>query len=197
MQIPFDLGCIQDLSYPHFALYQPVDDCFLLTVDCDAGQAREIQLLASARYSLFVVDLKTADNYALNLIDNSCCQNWTLGNRSDVAVGAAGTPQIIAARSLLNIPAMEPDLQDEKQYLQTVWHYIKYLESVQHRNSKSIHDWIDGVLDLDFQDLEYQETKNLIKKIKRVLYLGTDLEQMHVELQQLQSQLEKLLPKLL
>jgi len=92
---------------------------------------------------------------------------------------------------------MEPDLQDEKQYLQTVWHYIKYLESVQHRNSKSIHDWIDGVLDLDFQDLEYQETKNLIKKIKRVLYLGTDLEQMHVELQQLQSQLEKLLPKLL
>jgi hypothetical protein len=197
MQVPFDAGCIQDLSYPHFALYQPVNDCFMLTVDCDADRAREIKLLASARYSLFVVDLKTANNYDLNLIDNTCCHDWTLSNRSDVGVGSADKPQIIAARSLLNIPAMEPDLQYEKQYLQTVWHCIKYLESVENRTNKFIHDWMDGVLDLDFHDPEHHETKNLIKKIKKTLYLGTDLEQMHLEIQQLQSQLEKLLPTLL
>jgi len=197
MQVPFDLGCIENLIHPHFALYQPVNDCFMFTADCDAAQAREITLLASARYSLFVVDLKTADNYDLNLIDNTCCHDWTLSNKSDVVISAADLPRVVSAKYLLQTSSTELDLEPEKQYLQTVWHYIKYFKSVEGRTNKSIHDWMDTVLDLDFHDPEHHETKNLIKKIKQILYLGTDLEQMHLQIQQLQSQLEKLLPPLL
>lgn len=196
MQVPFNPGCIKDLSFPHFALYQPVNDCFMLTVDCDADRAREIKLLASARYSLFVVDLKTANNYDLNLIDNTCCHDWTLSNKLDIEVGAAGIPQVISSKYLLNIPNTESDLESEKQYLQTLWHYINYFSSVEQRTNKSMHDWMDGVLDLDFHDPEYSEIKNLVKKIKKVLYLGSDLEQMNLEIQHFQSQLEKLLPPL-
>jgi hypothetical protein len=52
---------------------------FLLTIN-NIQHARDIALIASGRYPLFLVNLVTADNYHENLIDNFCCENWKLPN---------------------------------------------------------------------------------------------------------------------
>jgi hypothetical protein len=74
---PFDHGVPISPGDCHIGLYQPMLNQFLLTVN-NIQHARDIVLIASGRYPLFMVNLVTASNYRKNLIDNLCCENWAL-----------------------------------------------------------------------------------------------------------------------
>lgn len=181
MPVLDDLGYPNRFGDPHFGLYQPVLDCFLLTL-CDSRQAREVKLLASARYSLFVIDLTTAQNYTPNIIDNDCCHHWSLTNRDHVHVGQSDANRIITAHQLEPISNIDPDVGKEQQYLQIVWYYVKYFEKLEILANKQIHDWIDGVLDTEFSDPDYAIVKKCIKDIRYALWCGHDLNQIEKDI---------------
>lgn len=188
----FDLGYPKTHGDPHYGLYQPVLDCFLLIV-YDLAQAQEIKLLASPRYSLYVVDLTAAENYSVNLLDNTCCENWTLStnDKERVNVGLSDSlNSVIEISKFEQSSTQDPDIPGEKQYLQTVWHHVKYCFHIELHARKQIHDWIDGVLRLDFDDVDHVIIKESIKKIKRILYLGTDTDQINNEIKKVKSQIK-------
>lgn len=187
----FDYGYPKNFGDPHFGLYQPVLDCFLLVVT-DLTQAQEIKLLASSRYSLYVVDLTTAENYSANIIDNTCCENWKISNKQSINIGMSdGINSLVKAVRLETADSQDPDILNEKLYLQTVWYHVKYCLHIEYHARKQIHDWIDGILELEFEDTDHVTMKNCIKKIKRVLYQTTDLAQIENEIQQIKSEIKE------
>lgn len=186
----FDSGYPKNFGDPHFGLYQPVLDCFLLTV-CDLAQAQEIKMLASSRYSLYVVDLVCAENYAIDLIDNSCCENWTLSNKEMIQVGASHHIAVLKSDCLVTTNTQDSDVTGEKLYLQEILYHVKYYFDMERFTNIKIHDWIDGIIDYDFADQDYIFRKECIKKIKKILYLGVDLVQMEDEITQIKSQIQE------
>jgi hypothetical protein len=189
MSVPFDYGYPTSPGNPHYALYQPVLKCFLLTVST-LEEAQEIKLLASSRYSLYIVDLSSAENYEHNLIDNSCCENWKLSNTSAIFVGHSDDfKKIIKAEILESSDLNNGDVIQEKIYLQTILYYCKYCFQVEYYARKKVHDWIDGILDLDIIDRDYIELKRFIKQIKRILYLGITADQIIHDAEQIKVQI--------
>jgi len=191
MPRPFDYGYPKTFGLPHFGLYQPTLDCILLTV-CDIEEALEIQMLASSRYNLFVVDLVSAENYSVNMIDNDCCENWTLSNKEDIDIGLSGSiSSIVQVSKLIEISHRDPDASKEKLYLQTIWYHVKYCLQIENHARKQVHDWIDGIFELDFEENDHTITKKYIKQIKTTLYLGTDLDQIENKIKKIKSQIKK------
>lgn len=185
----FDIGYPKVFGRTHIGLYQPVLGCFLLTL-CDLKQAQEIKLLASSRYSLYSIDLTTAKNYCPNIIDNDCCENWTLSNRKDIEVGSSwGTQKILCAEELVPCSTVDPDIQKEKEHLQLIWYYVRYylqlcLNDTHYEINQFIHD-VMGINDHNFQCVQ-----SFIANAKKTLYLGRDSNGVE---QDMQSHIEKYL----
>jgi hypothetical protein len=60
-----------------YGLYSPALDCFVITHN-NKDILRQLALLFSSRYNLILCRLDLADNFAMNLIDNMVCLDWTL-----------------------------------------------------------------------------------------------------------------------
>jgi len=167
----------------HFGLYQPVLNCFLLCLT-NQDEANAIKLLASARYSLYLIDLVSAENYSPTLIDNDVCENWSISNRIDIDINR---PQVInnivKAARLVNTDIVDPDTAKEKEYLQTVQQHVKFCYDIERRFDRPIHNFVDNVLDISLSDPDQTEIKNLVKQIKKTLYLGNDVTDIKKEIQ--------------
>ena len=68
-----------------FGLYEPITDRFVLVTKIKEI-AENIALLFSSRYNLLVCDLTSAENFNDKLLDNSCCYNWTIGNKDNLKI---------------------------------------------------------------------------------------------------------------
>ena len=170
----FDIGYPTTFGSTHLGLYQPVLDCFLMTLS-DRQQAQEIKLLASARYSLFIIDLQSSANYAPNMIDNECCENWTFTNKTDIDVGAPfSASKTIFAKELIKSNANDPDIGYEKAYLQTILYYVKLCLNLISSDHYQIDKFINEVMDLE--DSQYQSIKNFVIQTKKILYTNKDLD---------------------
>jgi len=72
-------------EYVQYGLYDPITDRFVLISQfCDA--LHKIAMLFSSRLSLRLCRLTTASNFSANLIDNTCCFNWTIKNRDNLTI---------------------------------------------------------------------------------------------------------------
>ena len=182
-QFCYDLGYPTKFGSTHLGLYQPVLGCFLLTL-CDAQQAREIMLLASARYSLYLVDLTCAKNYQPNVIDNDCCQNWTISNKEDISIGMSDQGNnIIGAKELMLCSNQDLDIKQEKKYLQLTYFYVKYLFEVEQRSRGSFvkNQWINDIIGTNMPNKKEQS----VLSIKKLLYLETDTDLLETKIQQI------------
>ena len=169
----FDYGVKTDNS--HYALYQPVFDCFLLTLS-DSQQAQEIKTLVSGRYDLFLIDLCRAKNYFPTLIDNSCCENWTIQDRMLVDIGKniQSKDAVIPADQLVPAnPRYDPT--QEKQWLQFLWHWAKLITEVNQRSAWD-DQFIHTVMEKQFFISPFTEAKSLLCKVQRILYLSNDMD---------------------
>jgi hypothetical protein len=174
---PFDVGSCYG-GY-HIGLYQPMLNRFLLTAN-NIEHARDIALIASGRYPLFLVNLMTADNYHENLIDNLCCENWKLPHQQIVETSIKDYANfIVNARHLLPIVGHgDPFLSEEKYYLQLCWHYLKLLDQLRDRNIVGwrIKQFMSDIF--NFQENQHdtvsQYVQNLKKQIIAELYLCKD-----------------------
>lgn len=69
--------------YRQYGLYNPMLDCFVLT-HSDSTMLQLLSKLFSSRYYLTLCRLDLAQNFNKNLIDNSVCTNWTVGNTDQI-----------------------------------------------------------------------------------------------------------------
>ena len=178
MPEPFDIGSFYGGC--HIGLYQPMLNRFLLTTT-NIEHARDIALIASGRYPLFLVNLVTADNYHENLIDNLCCENWKLPYQQIVETSIKNYANfIVDARHLSPIVGHDNlFLSEEKHYLQLCWHYLKLLDQLRDRNIVGwrIKQFMSDIF--DFQENQHDTVsmyvQNLKKQIIAELYLCKDM----------------------
>lgn len=77
----FGTACKRNITQTHsqLALYNPIIDRFVVVFD-DEDLLRRTSVCWSNRCQLILCELGQADNFAPELIDNSCCMNWTLSD---------------------------------------------------------------------------------------------------------------------
>jgi hypothetical protein len=75
-QTYFFWGCGESIQY---GLYSPVMDR-LVCVDSDYTVFEYIVFLMSSKIRLLIVPLHHAPNFSVDLIDNTCCTQWTITN---------------------------------------------------------------------------------------------------------------------
>jgi hypothetical protein len=125
----FNVGAPRNPGGCHIGLYQPTLNRFLFTVN-DIRYAQDMALIAINRYPLFLVNLVTADNYCENLIDNFCCENWSLPSQQIAPTMLKDYANfVVDAEHLIESPS-DQDLSEEKQYLQLCCHYVRYYSQV-------------------------------------------------------------------
>ncbi len=178
MAKPFDIGIPEKFGDCHIGLYQPMLNQFFLTL-CDIQYARDIALIASSRYPLFLVNLVSADNYSKNLIDNTCCQNWALPSQQIVPTKLSNY-----ANFVINAEHLEPairhsdiyQIEEEKHYLQVCWHYLRLLDPIINTN---IVGWRIKKFMLDIFDIPENQSDMIVQKLKKQviaeLYLCKDI----------------------
>lgn len=169
----FDIGYPKRFGSCHIGLYQPILNRFLLTL-CNVEYAREIAMIASGRYHLFLVNLVTADNYSENLIDNLCCDNWSLPAEQITETTINRYANFIVDATHLTENYNTNELVEEKQYLQLCWQYLKLIDSVfaNNVNGPRIKQFLLEVFELP--DHKYTIVQNLKKQILAELFLGLD-----------------------
>lgn len=113
----------------YYGLWEPVLNRFLLCC-YDAKLARLVKLLAAGRYTLYIYKINSAQNYQHNLIDNVCCDNWSVDAGSKPAIG--DLPASMDVHSLYQlVPAPSQTdwpVQSEKDFLQICLYYVGFLE---------------------------------------------------------------------
>ena len=176
----FDVGSPKNPGGCHIGLYQPLLNRFLLTCD-DIEYARDIALIASNRYPLFLVNLVTADNYSENLIDNLCCEHWSLPSQQIAPTKLWNYANfIVDAEHLVENPS-ELDLSEEKQYLQLCWHYLKQYDDIITRNTYAweIKKFMAEIFDFQSHPLARCNNipiQNLKKQIVAELFLCNNID---------------------
>lgn len=161
---------------PLYGLYNQVVDCFLL-VTPDYYAADKLKTILSSRYELLTVELSLADNFALDLIDNTVCTQWSFKEKNQIKIGKLSFQsfeKIIRPKTLC--AAQEPlryELEQEQEYALMCQHWINFIN--QQKN------FIDNIQKfnefLPLPELGTDTFSELSAEIYRIMYLGEDLEQ--------------------
>jgi hypothetical protein len=162
---PFDIGAPKNHGGCHIGLYQPVLNCFLLTVN-NIQHAQDIALISAGRYPLFMVNLVTADNYCENLIDNACCENWVLPDQQIAPTALRNYANFVVDADRLLEHHCEHDVSREKQYLQLCWYYLKLHDQILQTNTYGwkIKKFMSDIFDFELhpQDMPVESLKKQI-----------------------------------
>lgn len=179
------LGYPKKLGHPHYALYQPLLNCFLLVTD-NKDQAVTVKNLAITRYPLFVVDLSKAKNYQFNLIDNVCCQQWTASFDTHIDFTEINNVSSLTPINLVRSNSLENfgiDLEKEKQWLQYLWYWTRFIDHIPghfikwHEQKLLIREVIPQAF-ADY-DQEFSQVAHYISNIKRILFFSRDVSECH------------------
>jgi hypothetical protein len=173
----FDVGAPKNPGGCHIGLYQPILNRFLLTVN-HIRDAQDIALIAARRYPLFLVNLVTAANYSENLIDNLCCENWSLPSQQIAPTRLdyyANLFAVVDAEHLLENPSTL-DLSEEKQYLQLCCHYLRQCNEIIRQNiyAWEIKKFMTEIFDFESHPHDIP-VQNLKKQIVAELFLCKDI----------------------
>lgn len=172
----FEYGCPADSSLAHYGLYQPVLDRFVFTVD-DLEIAQEIKLLMASRFGLYIFDLTQADNYQPNLIDNICCENWTVDNKKIIKITQSYREFSVLPVGKL-VPVTEKSdwtLLPEQEWMHTIRHWTCFYLWMQRKFYPwfEIDEFIDDVCSTDMPG-QYQTLSEFKTMIRTLLYFERD-----------------------
>lgn len=117
-----------------YALYDPTSERFVLT----SKFPNVLQLVAtlfSGKISLRVCRLHTASNFTPNLLDNTCCTNWTLKNKDDILISR--TIDYHITDSVYNVQEIIPSkpldgpelIIDNIEFLMATYHWVSHAET--------------------------------------------------------------------
>ena len=180
--IHFHLG-IADTKIKHWALYEPACQRFLFASnDQDTSHLQVIRMLCSSRYNLFLCDISTAKNYHATILDNTCCENWTLiadFNESELFVAPIHNVTALVPSGTTEVDKLL--IQKQKNWIQFVYYWVNWLRYGPLAKSwPQIDLFIEQMFDLKFDDTStrnfFSNLQKLTQDIKMELYLGTDID---------------------
>lgn len=178
----FDYGCPADQSGRQYGLYQPALDLILFTIE-DRDLARDLQLVMSSRYGLYLYDLTSAKNYQPELVDNACCRNWTVSNKDRVEVThsySISGPEITVDQL---IPVIEQkkisiDLDSEQAWMHLALYWLRFLKHLQTESYRwyAVEKFVQFISDNSLPSGFGKNIETFEKMLKRSLYLRRDFE---------------------
>jgi hypothetical protein len=164
---------------------------------CNVQHARDIALIISGRYPVFLVDLTSAENYSPNLIDNLCCVDWSIPPEQVIPIRIYEYSRVVVeAKKLVYCQNQNLELAKEQQYLQMVWYCVRLFDKLV--DQQTIFHTIFGYdikhfmsFVFDQQDQDYINLQNIKKQIFRELFLGRDLESVGASLENIFAKIEQ------
>lgn len=171
----FTLGYPEHPALPIYALYEPVLDRFLFVVNC-LNTALDLRLLLTSRFVTFVVCLNTADNWQPTLIDNTVCNDWTLGDPARlIHLSEIRQHRILLADHLQPCDlSSQWHLDQEQQWCFVCVFYLKFLQRL-----SNYFKVINFVCTTDFEHSQPNTQKylNIKQNIFETLYLGKSAQE--------------------
>jgi hypothetical protein len=170
-----------DLGYPNlepqwWALWSPKFDCFVL-VHWDLGILKTAKVLTDSKIVTHLVELDAA-LYEKNIIDNSCCQNWTVENPALIEINNINWEKITKCNIIKsNSNSAESDIFQIQSWFIFILYCLKEVEN--HT------DWLGFTMAEEMCDLTTrQDTK---KQLFQILFFNEDLESAQKQVCQLFS----------
>ena len=174
---------IPDTKMRHWALYEPASQRFLFASDFqEIDVLQEIRMLCSSRYNLFLCDISSAENYHDGILDNTCCENWSMiGDFIDTQLFAS---PIFDIDKLVPSGGTEIDdsvIQEQKNWIQFIQHWVNWLRLGPLAEPRlQIDSFIEQILYLKFDNTSthdfFSNLQKLVRDIKLELYLGNDID---------------------
>ena len=161
---------------PQYGLYNAVTDCFML-VTPNLNEANQLKSILSSRYELLLVELSSADNFNLNLIDNTVCTNWSFEGKHQIKIGTLEiylTETLIQADTLCaSTQSGSWPLESEQNYALMCQHWINFLNQQKHLVASQK---FDKFLPLPDSLRDDDDFFKLTQKMYRTMYLGQNLQ---------------------
>lgn len=170
-----------------YGLYEPVSDCFLIVYE-SLEVLLEVKYILSSKYTLFPIRLDQVNNFTTNLIDNSCCENWSFTNNKDISMRHLlfDVKNIYVANSVSKTTNKSNfDIVSEKKWALFCLYWLIFLKKLSSNYSK-LDEFLNSFLELSELSGDGALIKDNIKKsILRSLYLGNDINQVEKEIESL------------
>lgn len=196
MDTYFDWGISDDHNL-QVGLWSPVLDRFLLVL-CDKEFGTTLKYLSSSRYSLYLFDLSTSSNYHSTLIDNSCCHTWTISNKTDIKLSRPHDYELVPAELVVAPIECNWDIENEKQWLQFMWYYLKFIRNL--RTSYPWYKYSEFLTSVGLSGSELNNANSFYNNIKstetyilKSLYLGTNIKDTNLVIEQYLDQCHPLI----
>lgn len=159
---------------PVYGLYQAAMNRFLFVID-DLDRAHKLQALLVGRYPLAVCCLSAADNYQDNMVDNECCENWTLSNVADTFRSSNFDSAEVPVEQLLETyRPFDWPIAEEKQWIMLCNYWIDFFDLVR-KHLSACHQFDAQVISFVDCELEYFPIQ-LEQQVMQLLFEGTDLD---------------------
>ena len=161
-----------------WALWSPKFDCFVL-VHWDFDIIKTARVLTSSKIVTHIVELDT-DLYKKNIIDNSCCQNWTIENPALIEINNLDRWKKISKCNVIksNDNSAKSDIFQAQSWFIFILYCLKKPQS--HKRSYTPLDIIEEIFDLT-------KKENIKKQLFQILFLNEDLESAQKQVEQLFS----------
>jgi hypothetical protein len=172
----FFWGCGEPTQY---GLYNPVVDRLVFVSD-NYDILEYVVFLMSSKIRLLIVPLHTAPNFKIDLIDNTCCSNWSITNWPENALNfKIAIPRLKnyfvfdECGELIEMP--KKDLTEVQNFIFLSYWVIKFFKFTNNCFSENYQYRIfSNLIDLPFADIEYTKLKELERHCYREIYFSTD-----------------------
>ena len=175
-----------DHGYPDpdpkwWALWSPKFDCFVL-VHCDFSILTTARALTISKIFTVIVELDT-DLYKKNIIDNSCCQNWTVVNPALIEINNIDRWKKISKCNVIKSTdnSAESDIFQIQSWFIFILYCLKKLKKYERVNKEF--DIVEEIFDST-------QRKNIKEQLFQILFLNEDLESAQKQVEQLFSNYE-------
>jgi hypothetical protein len=171
-----------DTGYPNsepkwWGLWSPKFDCFVL-VHWDFDILKTAKVLTGSKIVTHLVELD-ADLYKKNIIDNSCCQNWTVENPSLIEINNIHWKKITKCNVIKsNADSNESDIFQIQSWFIFILYCLKKIEKYTELDTGFI--MAEEMFDLP-------KRKNIKKQLFQILFLNEDLKSAQKQVDQLFS----------
>jgi hypothetical protein len=170
---------------PVYGLYSPISDCFYFVYH-DYRVLQESRVLLSSKFDLHIVRLDTAENWAANLVDNECCENWTWANKEDLSWGKENYPDPMMkftdfhalhhAQQLVPSTHVTQEIEKYAQWIMLCVHYyISLTKLVRNRTYEFDQRLKDLIPHGDSLSYDTNQKYILDHQIRSLLYNGVDI----------------------
>jgi hypothetical protein len=169
---------IYESGTPVYSLYEPITDSFLI-VSKSLETITKLKYILSSRFSTHLCRLDLASNFSSELIDNSCCENWSFVNKyRDIKLdeNLTNAKTIIAEELCPSAGDLEWNIEKEKQWSLFCHAVLEKYDKFLFNQYSQVISVLGRFLNFDKFENNTGVSSNTEKQILSKLYFGLDID---------------------